>query len=719
MNKMSVVSAALAALLASSLAISATSAPIPAPATKTVKIEADSIESLNAAFLKSAAKNKIVSLSLDGKLYQYRVAYSRFDGEDGEVTLELVNDPSKKATFGIRGSYVSAFIRTPKATYAMGYSGDAPVIGKASTTWTTPSLSELPAVNGIRIAGKTEKAPVFGASPMILDTHLLAGMKPGDEASFALPGLGAVRVVSESSKPGAESSTWQGYLSDFGKTYTATITWNNEGMSGYIVTPQGGFTVSKTATTGAYVWNPTALGLKHGENAASCAADTPKDVKAAQVTAQATSGTTQQQTVVSPSVQGQSNTIDILIYYTNGMLTRYGSVAALTAAIDNYIALTNQAYAAGGLSYQMRRVGLKLINVSDTTDNITLLSQLSSDSAPFSVVNSDRTATGADLVTIIRPFHADSQKSCGNAWVGGENNGLSQFQSYKSYMMSVLSDGVDLDTGSAYCDELVLAHETGHNLGLVHDRATIASLGGSVGVLPYAFGYAVPQKWGSIMSYTFPHIVRFSNPNDTTCGTGGTEMCGVQETSATSANNVKALGLTMPIVSGFYGAVTTTQPSVQVVEFYNTNLDNYFITADAIEAAAIDNGSAGPGWSRTGNAFKSGGSSAVCRFYGSQSPGPNSHFYTVNASECADLKLLQAAMPATEKRWNSESLDFLSTAPTNGTCPSGTLPVYRAYNNGYARGVDSNHRITTDLAGIQQVVERGWIAEGVVMCAPT
>ena len=81
--------------------------------------------------------------------------------------------------------------------------------------------------------------------------------------------------------------------------------------------------------------------------------------------------------------------------------------------------------------------------------------------------------------------------------------------------------------------------------------------------------------------------------------------------------------------------------SVHVIEFYNTNLDNYFITADSSEAAAIDGGSAGPGWSRTGNTFKSGGSTSVCRFYGSQSPGPNSHFYTVDADECASLKQLQ------------------------------------------------------------------------------
>ncbi|WP_239189923.1 hypothetical protein [Candidatus Nitrotoga sp. HW29] len=158
--------------------------------------------------------------------------------------------------------------------------------------------------------------------------------------------------------------------------------------------------------------------------------------------------------------------------------------------------------------------------------------------------------------------------------------------------------------------------------------------------------------------------------------------------------------------------------SLPVVEFYNTNLDHYFITANTGEAAGIDGGSAGPGWIRTGNSFKSGGSTSVCRFYGSQVPGPNSHFYTASASECDGLKQLQTTTPAAQKRWNFESLDFVSTPPTNGICPTGTAPVYRAYNNGFARVVDSNHRISSATAAIQEVVARGWIDEGIVMCAP-
>lgn len=170
----------------------------------------------------------------------------------------------------------------------------------------------------------------------------------------------------------------------------------------------------------------------------------------------------------------------------------------------------------------------------------------------------------------------------------------------------------------------------------------------------------------------------------------------------------------------FAGINASAQVSASsVLEFYNTNLDHYFITADANEAAQIDKGSAGPGWIRTGNNFLSGGNTPVCRFYGSQNPGPNSHFYTVDAGECGYWKQQQVLTPSTQKRWNFESLDFLTTAPANnGNCPINTIPIYRAYNNGWVRGMDSNHRYAVTFAAIQEVLNRGWNYEGVAMCAP-
>ena len=50
--------------------------------------------------------------------------------------------------------------------------------------------------------------------------------------------------------------------------------------------------------------------------------------------------------------------------------------------------------------------------------------------------------------------------------------------------------------------------------------------------------------------------------------------------------------------------------------------------------------------------------------------------------------------------------------------PGGLTPVYRAYNNGFAKGIDSNHRITSNFASYQQTVAAGSIGEGIVMCAP-
>ena len=169
--------------------------------------------------------------------------------------------------------------------------------------------------------------------------------------------------------------------------------------------------------------------------------------------------------------------------------------------------------------------------------------------------------------------------------------------------------------------------------------------------------------------------------------------------------------------------VISIGPPIVVVEFYHAPLDHYFVTADPNEQRAIDSGSAGPGWSRTGDTFLSDGTTTVCRFYGNANTnpatgtiyGPNSHFYTVAGAECNSL--IQIYNP-NAKSWHFESQDFRTSPLVNGGCTASQVPIYRAYNNGFTRGIDSNHRLTPNQSSIQQVVARGWISEGVVMCAP-
>jgi hypothetical protein len=151
--------------------------------------------------------------------------------------------------------------------------------------------------------------------------------------------------------------------------------------------------------------------------------------------------------------------------------------------------------------------------------------------------------------------------------------------------------------------------------------------------------------------------------------------------------------------------------SATVVEFYHADLDNFFITADPGEQAFVDSGAVG-NWKRTGSVFETGGPQQVCRFYGS-SVGPNSHFYTADPGECSQLKLIYNP---SVKSWKFESNDFQIANAVGGACPQNQYPIYRAYNNGYAFGVDSNHRISASKAAIQEVVNRGWNDEGIVMC---
>jgi len=148
-----------------------------------------------------------------------------------------------------------------------------------------------------------------------------------------------------------------------------------------------------------------------------------------------------------------------------------------------------------------------------------------------------------------------------------------------------------------------------------------------------------------------------------------------------------------------------------IVEFFNSLLSHFFITASAVEQASIDAGGSGPGWSRTGQTFNSGGVSRACRFYGTPGVGPNSHFYTLEPAECAQVRM--------DPGWHFESYDFSATpAGANGGCASGTVPVFRAYNHRFAQN-DSNHRYTaTPSVYNTQVDATGWTPEGVVFCVP-
>jgi hypothetical protein len=171
--------------------------------------------------------------------------------------------------------------------------------------------------------------------------------------------------------------------------------------------------------------------------------------------------------------------------------------------------------------------------------------------------------------------------------------------------------------------------------------------------------------------------------------------------------------------------------NTQAVEFYNADLQHYFLTADASEALGIDGGSAGAGWVRTGRSFAvwtdgsaAGSVAPVCRFYSSAA---RSHFFTADAAECQSLKSLESAQKASAANagmaftgWTYEGIAFgAQTSTAAGQCAGGSEAITRVYNNGAATGEGSNHRYVSDTVLAAMMVDRGWTAEGVAFCAPT
>jgi serine protease len=156
-----------------------------------------------------------------------------------------------------------------------------------------------------------------------------------------------------------------------------------------------------------------------------------------------------------------------------------------------------------------------------------------------------------------------------------------------------------------------------------------------------------------------------------------------------------------------------------VVEYYNAALDHYFITATPAEINYID-AFRSASFQRTGLYFYAflspmaapPASSPVCRFYAGGLI--NSHFFSASFFECQFVRSYWAGT------WQLETPTafYIQTPDSHGNCPSGTLPVYRFFNNRN----DANHRYTVDLSVRRAMLNRAWVPEGnganaVAMCS--
>ncbi len=494
-----------------------------------------------AEVLKDIATRSGISFRLADSLKREKITATLIGKDWSEASKSLLKGYNYAIEVSKSGSWESVTVS--------GKNGDGKLtasLGSQFQRYSRSSLKDLPA----RLQGLNPGS----VTPITLPMSTLKGMRLGQSVSLDLPSGQNSFVNDNRFNHSNGDITWVGYPADDGQPYRAMITMGRGGAMGYITTPEGNYQII-TEDGQTYLLDINASGLQPGSllddqaGVNASPADSPgADLvllgsgggvsnKAALAASEMPAGSpspTNTATSGSGANAGNISTIDVLVLYTKGLSQPETRV--------NYLAaLTNQAYLDSKINAKIRVVKLEAVDYGSAGDNSQALSDLTNGASPFDKVQALREKNGADLVTLIRPFHASSQKSCGIAWVNGSNGSALS----PSLGFSVVSDGADQDGQPVYCGDHTLAHELGHNLANVHDRPFT----NNAGAFPYSYAWGVEGSFGTIMSYRQPTVLVFATPLLPVSCYG--QPCGYPEGSPNASDNTATINQTAPVVAGF------------------------------------------------------------------------------------------------------------------------------------------------------------------------
>ena len=235
--------------------------------------------------------------------------------------------------------------------------------------------------------------------------------------------------------------------------------------------------------------------------------------------------------------------IDVMVVYTTTAKNVNGGQNGMEALIALGISLANTAFTNSQINTQFRLVHTAELTYAESGNYNTDLSRLKSTTDGFmDDVHTLRNTHKADLVALIEDNIGDA---CGVAYVMDSVNA-----GFAGWAFSVVED--------ACISSYTLAHELGHNMGSMHDRAE-----GGTGAYPYSFGHKEAGKFRTIMAYpcspSCPRINHFSNPNILYQGTWRTGIDHAAD-PANSADNARAFTNALNTVANFRNSGDTTAP---------------------------------------------------------------------------------------------------------------------------------------------------------------
>ena len=273
------------------------------------------------------------------------------------------------------------------------------------------------------------------------------------------------------------------------------------------------------------------------------------------------------------SVDNSPTTIDVMAFYTAEAAKLYPF--GVETRVNQLISVANQIYADSGVNITLRPVYHGAVNYPSSHDMDTTLSDLLNGShAALASIASLRAQYGGDLVMLLRPLAGESSR-CGLAPVGGYETG-GDFSGSSEAALAYSVIGIDCP------DDVVVAHELGHNMGLTHSQRE----DGMGGTFPFATGYGVDNAFATVMALpaafnTSNRVARFSSPNQFCAGL----PCGVTEGNNEPADAVQTLNLVRHQIAAYFDARLPDLP-----QFTVTSSSGASTSSQIAMAASKDNG---------------------------------------------------------------------------------------------------------------------------------